>query len=135
MKDKLRELAGLQEALREAAEVLQMVADSGVKLPPNWRGPLADELSGFAYLLMDAEGDNNSDGLIDCNKCGMTHLYGARTCVHCGSSLYTHPARSCVVSDEDVERARSAFVGADDGSTGITEAMRAALESYGRNRK
>lgn len=45
---------GLQGAIREAAEVLQMVADSGVKLPPNWRWPLLDELSGYAYMLMDA---------------------------------------------------------------------------------
>ena len=44
---------GLYDAVREAAEILQMVADSGVPLPPNWRWPIADELSGFAYLLMD----------------------------------------------------------------------------------
>lgn len=44
---------GLQSAVREAAEIMQAVADSGVQLPPNWRWPLADELSGFAYLLMD----------------------------------------------------------------------------------
>ena len=37
-------------------------------------------------------------------------------------------------SDEDVERARSAFVRADDGSTGITEAMRAALQAAMRYR-
>ena len=35
------------------------------------------------------------------------------------------PAAS--VTDEMVERARSAFVQADDGSTGITDAIRAAL--------
>lgn len=40
--------------VKEAAEVLQMVADSGVTLPPNWRWPLLDELSGIAYAMQQA---------------------------------------------------------------------------------
>ena len=46
-------------------------------------------------------------------------------------ALYTHSAQAqppaANVTDEMVERARSAFVRADDGSTGITDAIRAAL--------
>ena len=46
-------------------------------------------------------------------------------------ALYTHSAQAqpqdASVTDEMVERARSAFVQADDGSTGITYAIRAAL--------
>ena len=41
------------QVIAEAAEVLQMVLDSGVKLPPNWRGPLLDELSGIAGAIQD----------------------------------------------------------------------------------
>ena len=48
-----------------------------------------------------------------------------------GKALAAHSAQAqppaARVSDERVERARSAFVKADDGSTGITEAIRAAL--------
>lgn len=39
------------EVIAEAAEVLQMIQDSGVTLPPNWRGPLLDELSGIAAIV------------------------------------------------------------------------------------
>jgi len=39
------------------------------------------------------------------------------------------PAPKIEVTDAMVERARSAFVQADDGGTGITDAMRAALEA------
>lgn len=38
------------EIIREAAEVLAAVADSGVPLPDNWRWPLIDELSGIAAM-------------------------------------------------------------------------------------
>ena len=46
-------------------------------------------------------------------------------------ALAAHPVQAqpaaASVTDEMVERARSAFVQADDGSTGITDAIRAAL--------
>ena len=52
-------------------------------------------------------------------------------------ALYTHPAQAqppaANVTDEMVERARSAFVQADDGSTGITDAIRAALLAAQKN--
>lgn len=60
--------AGVDEAtlhaaiVKEAAEVLQMVADSGVTLPPNWRWPLLDELSGIAYRLAAQQQGGRDDG-------------------------------------------------------------------------
>lgn len=48
--------------IAEAAEVLQMVADSGVALPRNWRWPLLDELSGLAAILAAASAQGDGDG-------------------------------------------------------------------------
>jgi len=50
--------------------------------------------------------------------------------------LYTHPARSCVVSDEDVKTTcRKYYNCGHPVYPPVFEAMRAALESYERNRK
>jgi len=47
---------------------------------------------------------------------------------HTRRTLYTAPPAT-KIDDAMVERARSAFVQADDGGTGITDAMHAALEA------
>lgn len=57
---------------------------------------------------------------------------GYRACANrLSAMLAAHSAQAqppaANVTDEMVERARSAFVQADDGSTGITDAIRAAL--------
>jgi len=120
MKDKLRELAEWMRSINghcayALTEILDAEGDGGAVA---WMRP-SDE--GYDSSFRDArtvmacpEGSWAKDGWIP---------------------LFPHPARSGVVSDEDVEASRSAFVAADDGSTGITEAMRAALETFVRNRK
>ena len=139
MKDKLRELA---ERWQEYGAEYAIVSDQG---DVTWH-TCADEL----LAILDAEGDGGAVAVqtryqgpnktvnTDWRPCSFAHAQAVKD-ARCDVTeiryLYTNPARSGVVSEEDVEAARSAFVAADDGSTGITEAMRAALESYERSRK
>ena len=54
----------------------------------------------------------------------MLHAYAVR--LEADEKAQAQPPVASV-TDEMVERARSAFVQADDGSTGLTDAIRAAL--------
>lgn len=43
------------EIIREAADILIAVAESGASLPSNWRWPIIDELHGIAAVHERAE--------------------------------------------------------------------------------
>ena len=73
-------------------------------------------------------------GDIDLVKCDFCKCHTWCSVEDSRKSLTKHEAHSAQaqspaasVTDEMVERARSAFVQADDGSTGVTDAIRAAL--------
>jgi len=71
------------------------------------------------------------------NECHVTTTVVRDLCIKAGKpklvERYTIPLFTAPpapkIDDAMVERARSAFVHADDGGTGITDAMRAALEA------
>jgi len=142
MKDKLRELAKwcTQPVSKERAEELSR-NDYELGLHQGQK-----EMGDRILALIDAENDGGAVGEVveqDVTTCanarGIRHLYPVRTkddLLKPGTKLYTHPARSGVVSNEDVTTAcRKYYNCGHPVYPPVFEGMRAALESYERNRK
>jgi len=141
MKDKLMELADEMEACWICASIGE--GEITLETINNWSGRLS--------AILDAEGDGVAVawvadlapgverpkeymGIFTPYKDYADHL--AKQPEYVVTPLYTNPARSGVVSDEDVKTAcRKYYNCGHPVYPPVFEGMRAALESYERNRK
>ena len=133
MKDNLRELAELDEAACVPVN------------RPNLYAPGWNDCRAVVLALIDAEGDGGAVGCLTISRfrgsdAMVNHDFDYYGNLPDGSySVYTHPARSGVVSNKDVDEAMLAYNldchSRGDMSNARGTAMRAALETFMENRK
>jgi len=164
MKDKLRELADRLDVLSTAAAECRW-SEFSMRIPAEPKrdadlvmASAAVELRAYAATL-DAESDGGAVAVqtryqgpnktvnTDWRPCSFAHAQAVKD-ARCDVTeiryLYTNPARSGVVSEEDVQAACEKYndvyegeiiLGALYATDNGKQAMRAALESYERSRK
>jgi hypothetical protein len=126
MKDKLRELENEMTVVIECCKGTIAVAPEVFDVFINWRGKLRG--------ILDAEGDGGAVGYVaPGNKIIFYVSEGWSREVPPGTDLYTHPARSGVVSDDDVRIACHTVFG--DPTELDAKAMHAALEHFAKGER